>query len=166
MSGAVTGRYLAQRGVPFAVIGAQAMMLRGVVRFSVDTDLLTVDPAVLSAAFWTDLPGVTMDVRRGDMTDPLAGVVRIMFPDDQVDVVVGKYKWQKALIARAEPLLEFPVVQNADLILLKLFAGGPQDMWDVHAILASDPTVVSTVDERIGDLPDDAQQLWRTVMKR
>lgn len=166
MTGAAVARYLVERGISFALIGARAMALRGIIRSSLDTDFLTTDHSVLSADFWNDLPEASSDVHCGDLTDPLAGVVRIQFPNERIDVVVGKYTWQKALIARAEPLLEFPVVQNADLILLKLFAGGPQDMWDVHAILASDPTVVSTVDERIGDLPDDAQQLWRTVIKR
>jgi hypothetical protein len=161
MSGAAVGRYLADRGIAFAVIGAQAMMLRGVVRFSVDTDLLTTDSAVLEPAFWDDLATAKVHVRRGDLTDPLAGLVRVLFPDDQIDVVVGKYKWQRAVIERAEPVLDFPVVQAADLILLKLFAGGPQDKWDIHAMLTSDPTVISTVDERVVDLADDVRELWR-----
>jgi hypothetical protein len=165
MSGEAVCHYLADRGIPFAVIGAQAMILRGVVRFSLDTDLLTMESAVLSAAFWNDFPNAEIDVRRGDLTDPLAGVVRFTFADDQVDVIVGKYKWQRGVIERSRPVetIGVPVVQKADLILLKLFAGGPQDMWDVHALLASDRSVAAEVDERIIDLSDDVQELWRGI---
>lgn len=163
MTGAAVARHLAERGISFALIGARAMALRGMIRSSLDTDFLTTDRSVLSAEFWNDLPHARIDVRHGDLTDPLAGIVRVIVADDQVDVVVGKYKWQKALIERAEPVLNFPVVQKADLILLKLFAGGPQDLWDVQAILASDRTIVSTVDERIVELPDDVRELWRGI---
>lgn len=65
MSGAAVGRYLADRGISFAVIGAQALMLRGVARFSLDTDLLTMDGAVLAAGFWHDLENASAEARRG-----------------------------------------------------------------------------------------------------
>ena len=167
MSDTAVGRYLLERHVSFAVIGAQALISRGVVRFSFDTDLLTLDRVVLSPPFWADLPGARIDVRRGDLLDPLAGVVRITFADDQVDVVVGKYKWQRAAIERAEPLdfdgVDLPVVQRPDLVILKLFAGGPQDLWDVHALLAIDATIKAEVDRLITDLADDVQESWRRL---
>lgn len=161
MTGATVARYLGERGISFALIGARAMALRGMLRSSLDTDFLTTDRTVLAAEFWSDLENATATVHRGDLTDPLAGVVRLVAANERVDVVVGKYKWQRAVIERAETVLDFPVVQTADLILLKLFAGGPQDLWDVHALLAADAAVVSTVDERIDDLPDDVRELWR-----
>ena len=55
MSEAAVIRYLASRGIAFAVIGERAMGIRGVVRFSDDTDLLTTSRAVLTDGFWSDL---------------------------------------------------------------------------------------------------------------
>jgi hypothetical protein len=167
MSASDVARHLGRRGVPFAVIGARAMAFHGIVRFTLDTDLLTTDRSVLDSAFWNDLAGASVDVRRGDLLDPLAGVVRIHFPTDQVDVVVGKFTWQKSAVTRARPLEggdpNLPVVQRADLVVLKLYAGGPQDLWDIHALLASGSGLQSEVDLLVSDLPDDARQLWERV---
>ena len=167
MSDTLVGRYLLERDVSFAVIGAQALLVRGVARFTHDTDFLTLDRTVLAPAFWTELAGAKVEVRRGDLLDPLMGVVRIRFEDDQVDIVVGKFKWQRVAVERAD-LLDFegvalPVVQKPDLVLLKLFAGGPQDLWDVHALLAIDDSIKTDVDRLIVDLPDDVQESWRRL---
>lgn len=165
MSEAAVFRHLAARNVPFAIIGARAMGIRGVLRFSDDTDVLTTNRDVLHADFWSGLGDASVDIRRGDFDDPLAGVTTITIGDAVVDVVVGKYKWQAAVVQRAEPVAlaseTWPVVRAADLILLKLFAGGPQDAWDIEQILRTDSTLRSVVEEHLAELPDDARQLWR-----
>ena len=48
--------------------------------------------------------GMRVDIHTGDFDDPLRGVARIRSADFKLDVVVAKYKWQAALIDRAEPL--------------------------------------------------------------
>lgn len=165
MSEAVVIRHLTSRGVAFAVIGARAMGLRGVLRFSDDTDLLTTNRAVLTEGFWSDLGDASKDIRRGDFDDPLAGVVTVTMGDDIVDVVVGKYKWQEAVVQRAEMLAlsedRWPVVRSADLILLKLFAGGPQDAWDIEQLLRTDASLRPEVERHLDELPDHARQLWQ-----
>jgi hypothetical protein len=165
MSEAVVFRYLAARNIAFAVIGARAMGIRGVLRFSDDTDLLTTNRDVLHASFWSELEDADVDVRRGEFDDPLAGVATVTIGDEAVDVVVGKYKWQAAVVQRAERAAlgdeTWPVVRAADLILLKLFAGGPQDAWDIEQLLRTDPTLRSVVEEHLAELPEDARQLWQ-----
>jgi hypothetical protein len=165
MSEAAAFRYLAARSIPFAVIGARAMGLRGVLRFSDDTDVLTTSREVLRTDFWSELESGAVDVRRGDYDDPLAGVATITIGDDVIDVVVGKYKWQAAMVQRAEPVVlsdeMWPVVRAADLILLKLFAGGPQDAWDIEQLLRADPDLRATVEHYLPELPDDARRLWQ-----
>jgi hypothetical protein len=52
---------LRQRNIPFAVIGAAAMALYGVIRSTRDIDILIVDPAGLDHALWSS-------VERGDAT--------------------------------------------------------------------------------------------------
>lgn len=59
------------------------------------------------------------------------------------------------------------VARLADVILLKLFAGGPQDAWDVHQALAvGGPNVRDEVEQHVGALPRDAQELWETIKTR
>lgn len=164
MSESAVFRHLVTKGVAFAVIGARAMGIRGVLRFSDDTDVLTTNRDVLRTDFWSELEAST-NLRRGDFDDPLAGVATVTSGDDVIDVVVGKYKWQAAVVQRAEPVVlsgePWPVVRAADLILLKLFAGGPQDAWDIEQLLRADPTLRDEVEQHLPDLPSEARQLWQ-----
>ncbi|MEZ5316216.1 MAG: hypothetical protein R2752_02335 [Vicinamibacterales bacterium] len=143
---------LTRHGVPFALAGAAALAVRGVSRSTLDIDLLVVDPRVLTPAFWADLgTSVRTDIRTGDADDPLAGVVRLSAGTSRdIDVVVGRGAWQAAVIARADRLTyadqSLPVISAADLVLLKLYAGGTQDRWD--------------------DLPPGARRLWNTWRSR
>jgi len=159
-------------GVQYAVIGAIAVAARGAPRSTFDFDLFTIDQRVLQASVWSGLSGsgVRVDVRKGDIDDPLAGVVRIGAAPDQIDVVVGKRKWQQHVIQRAELLeiegLPIRVPLTSDLILLKLDAGGPIDQQDVIQLLAVGPRdqLIADVNEKIGDLPEDARALWQKIV--
>lgn len=162
--------FLAEAGVPFALIGASAMSVHGVVRASVDQDLLTTDSNCLRQTFWAAfaVTDVAIEIRKGDLTDPLAGVVRFTAPGEEpVDVVVGKLSWQLHAIARAAAPSgsKLPVVRAADLILLKLFAGGPQDAWDIEQLLAGEDrqALIKEVEREIGPLTEEAQALWRRI---
>lgn len=168
----VVGR-LAQRGVPCALIGAEALALRGVSRATADRDLLVTDPAALDPALWSDLgdAGIRVEVRRGDLDDPLAGVVRFEADDDRpVDLIVGRHDWQTRILQRSERIdlgeAAIAVPGAADLVLLKLYAGGPQDAWDIAQILNADEreTLVREVTARLGDLPEDCRRLWEKVV--
>jgi hypothetical protein len=61
--------------------------------------------------------------------------------------------------------LVVPVVRAPDLILLKLFAGGSQDAWDIEQLLTGgDRNVLSSdVEKGLEDLPPDSADLWRKV---
>ena len=115
----------------YALVGGRAMAARGYPRFTIDIDLLTSDAQVLNPRHWeaVEQNGAAINIRRGDADDPLAGVVHILLADGtDVDLVVGKWKWEAAVIARAELMAingtSIPVPTVADLILLKLAAGG------------------------------------------
>jgi hypothetical protein len=158
--------------IPYALIGAGAMTVHGVGRSTLDLDLLTTEPRVLEEKVWASLKtsGASLDVRRGDPDDPLAGVVRFEQAEEPpVDLVVGRSRWQAAVLERARRMsigeFDVPVVGAADLILLKLFAGGAQDAWDIEELLATgDRAVLSReVESRIGDLPADVLGLWSRI---
>ncbi|HEV8583110.1 MAG TPA: hypothetical protein VGX68_28925 [Thermoanaerobaculia bacterium] len=160
--------------VRFALIGASAMAAHGVGRSTLDQDLLVVNPSCLQPGFWKDLQqtGVRVEVRRGDAFDPLAGVVRFEQRGERpVDLVVGKFAWQRnviqrAMAARGATEAPIPVARAADIILLKLFAGGPQDAWDIEQILSVEDreSLIAAVDAEIAELPAESAYLWRKIL--
>jgi len=162
--------HLAARGVAHALVGAGALAIHGVSRSTFDLDLLAVDGAVLEPAFWAAMGAAQADVRRGEADDPLAGVVRLSRPGTRsVDLVVGRAGWQREALARARlaplPGAPVPVVDRADLVLLKLFAGGPQDAWDIQQLLGAGEraSLVGEVEARLGGLPAEASALWARI---
>lgn len=163
---------LRARGTPFALVGAAALALHGVVRSTRDLDLLTLDVRCLEPEYWRSIGAgaIEVSVRRGDVADPLAGVTRLRATDGaSVDVVVGRSPWQRGILERAQPAtvegVVVPVAQAADLALLKLFAGGPQDLWDIAQLLGGDDAgaVAADVERRLDALPADCARLWAQV---
>jgi hypothetical protein len=166
---------LRARGTPFALVGAAALALHGVPRSTRDLDLLTTDVRCLEADYWGSIGSGAIEVivRRGDADDPLAGVTRLRPADGSpVDVIVGRSAWQSGVLARARPAtvddVVVPVAQAADLVLLKLFAGGPQDLWDVTQLLGGDDAtkIVMDVEHRLPALPAESARLWAQVRRR
>jgi hypothetical protein len=169
----VVAAHLDARGVSYALIGGLAVNARGHARFTLDSDLLTTDRQVLQEAFWSSLrdSDVTIDVRRGDFDDPLAGVVHIGAHPESVDIVVGRWTWEQRVIDRAEPLpidgFTIPVPLTSDLILLKVAAGGPIDRQDIIRLLEVGPRepLIAEVNEKIGELPADCLTLWESIVR-
>jgi hypothetical protein len=164
------GSTLEAAGIRHALIGAAALSAYGVNRASVDLDLFVADASCLRPDLWADLQsrGVAVQVRKGDLTDPLAGVVRFQAPGEApIDIVVGKWTWQTRILERAEPIGGVLVVRAADLVLLKLYAGGLQDAWDVQQLLARPfrGDLVLEVESRLSDLPARCQDLWKKILQ-
>ena len=160
---------LEANGIGHALINAAALAARGVARSTYDIDLIISDPRILEPRLWTPLQegGATVDIRRGDADDPLGGVVRIEASTDRpVDLILGKHAWHTRAVTRAEPLPGGPpVVLARDLVLLKLYAGGPQDLWDVRELLKQPDaeTLFADVSADLVSLPAAMQDLWRTI---
>jgi hypothetical protein len=157
-------------GIRHALIGALALSAYGVNRATVDLDLFAADASCLRPELWADLRsrGIDVEIRKGDSTDPLAGVVRFRAPGESpLDVVVGKFAWQTRLLERAEPIGGTLVVRAADLVLLKLYAGGLQDAWDVQQLLARPfrEDLVREVESRLSDLPARCHKLWKKTLQ-
>jgi hypothetical protein len=160
-------------GARYALIGAHAMAARGYPRSTVDVDFLTADQRVLDPGIWTEIArtGGTVEVRRGDDDDPLAGVVHILLADgSDIDVVVARWKWEAAVIDRAERMriagIDIPVARTSDLIMLKLAAGGYLDQRDAAALLATGnrADLVREVEAHIDDVRPDIRPAWRELL--
>jgi hypothetical protein len=156
-----------------ALIGAEALSLRAASRSTLDRDLLTTDRRALETALWQPLidAGIRCDVRCGDREDPLAGVVRFTAAGERpVDLIVGRHSWQTRIVERSELLdlgdVALPVPPASDLILLKLFAGGGQDAWDVAQLLAGEDRdgVIVEVEQQLAELPAEARLLWERIL--
>jgi hypothetical protein len=162
---------LTEHGIPCALIGAAALAARGVARSTYDIDLLVADPRVLDPDLWAAARAVDtrVDIRRGDFDDPLGGVIRVEQASQRpVDVVLGKHAWQREMLSRAEAVPGGPpIVLPADLILLKLYAGGPQDLWDIRELLNQPDMegVAQRVDEGIASSSAPMRELWATIRR-
>jgi hypothetical protein len=163
-------RALGSIGARYALIGGRAVGLRGHPRMTLDYDFLTTDARVLQHEVWSSL-GASVEARRGDDDDPLAGVVHITFHDGvEADVILARWKWQEGVIDRAELLdvggIKVPVPLTSDLILLKLTAGGYVDLQDVHVLLevGDREQVISEVEKRVSALAPDAREAWKTIL--
>jgi predicted nucleotidyltransferase len=128
----------------YALIGALAVSARGKPRATHDIDLL------LSAdrTYFTDtLPqlaehlGGHCEQHKGAPGDPIAYLARIY--DEQgaplIDCLQAQWKWEDEMIQAAEPValgdVQIPVLKPEDLVVLKLRAGGPQDVLDAQELI-------------------------------
>lgn len=160
---------LESQGIPHALVGAAALAAAGVSRSTFDIDLLVTDTTVLRPAAWEALrtAGASVDIREGDMDDPLRGVVRIELGVERpIDVIVGRHAWQARALERAISAGPGPrVVAPRDLVLLKLHAGGAQDLWDIRELLRldSDSALAREVESDLRDMPEALRAAWTRV---
>jgi len=153
--------------IPHALIGAAALAAAGVARSTFDLDLLVLDTSVLHEAVWEPLrnDGASVEIRRADDDDPLGGVVRIERAAERpVDVIVGRHPWQARIIERAlRADTGLRVAAPRDVILLKLYAGGTQDLWDIRELLRGDAAerLIAEVEADLATLPQSMHECWR-----
>ncbi len=162
--------HLTEQGTTYALIGASAMVFHGVSRATQDVDILVTERDVLLGRYWRHLDeaGVELDIRVGDHDDPLAGVVRCEEDAALVDVIVARGGWEGALIDDATPHrfldVTLPVVSLVGLVLLKLYAGGHQDIWDIHQLIEAGPTdAPAEISSAAEGMPAVARALWKRI---
>lgn len=118
--------------IDYAVIGALAAAVHGVVRASVDADaVVQVTAAKLSElqATLTD-HGLTVELRRGDFDDPIPAMLQVTDEfGNRVDLLAGLRGLDAGVYARAIRIpfegTQLQVVGREDFIAMKAFAGGP-----------------------------------------
>jgi len=137
---------LVDEKVDYAVVGAMAASVHGVVRASFDADavlMLTVQQApdlekkLVLAGFKTEL-------RRGDSTDPIPALLSVTDAfRNRVDLLVGLRGLEVAAFSRAMVVpfkgASLRVIGREDFVAMKVFAGGPQDLADAAAAFAAAP---------------------------
>lgn len=135
---------LTRESIDYAVIGAMAASVHGVLRASMDADavlsITTQELGRLEECF--KAAGFATDLRRGDIDDPIGAVLALTDAfGNRVDLLVGLRGLEKEAFERAMNVpfqgTALRVVGVEDFIAMKVFAGGPQDMADARYALAA-----------------------------
>jgi predicted nucleotidyltransferase len=136
---------LAKQGVRYAVIGAMAAAVHGVVRASLDADAVVALQVREALALRQSLveAGYAAVLRTGDVDDPIPALLEVKDSHgNRVDLLIGLRGMDPELMNRtrqvrlAEAILE--VVGREDFIAMKAFAGGPVDLADACAVIDLD----------------------------
>jgi hypothetical protein len=128
--------------IRYAVVGAMAATVHGVVRASVDADAVLALSVSGLAALEPELAraGWTCELRRGDATDPIAAVLEVSDRHgNRVDLLVGLRGLEAAAFERAVRVpfqgSELPVAGREDFIAMKVYARERQDIADAEHVL-------------------------------
>ena len=137
--------FLATQGVRYAVIGAMAAAVHGVVRASLDADAIVALQVREAQTLRQSVAekGYEAALRVGDADDPIPALLEVRDGHgNRVDLLVGLRGMDPELLNRtrqvmlAEAILE--IVGREDFIAMKAFAGGPVDLADARAVIDLD----------------------------
>ena len=123
----------------FALIGGLAVSAWSPPRATMDVDLLVLAKTENLNHLVKTLcdAGMRAELRRGGLDDPVPFLIRADF----LDIIVATKKYEAEAVGESIAVniagKEIPVVSPEYLIILKLKAGGPQDLADVRELLAS-----------------------------
>jgi len=128
--------------VDYAIVGAMAASVHGVIRASRDADaLLSISaPALPKLERSFRAAGFRTELRHGDADDPITAVLALHDEfENRVDLLVGIRGFDPAAFSRT---IEVPFegeslqfVGLEDFVAMKVFAGGPQDLADARNAL-------------------------------
>ena len=135
----------AELGIPTAVIGAMALAAHGFIRATDDVDLgvcTPFSPTLQGLRNRLRDLGLSVTLRSPDDDDPLDGVLVVQDGDALVEVVNLRGRLGRTAIDNAEDLGEgLRCVRVAELVALKLYAGGRSSNHDVHELLDANPGI-------------------------
>ena len=129
--------------IDYAVIGALAAAVHGVVRASLDADAVVRVTIRQLSELQTKLAarGYLTDLRQGDIDDPIPAMLQVSDRHgNRVDLLAGLRGLEADAYVRA---IDIPfahsslrVIGREDFIAMKAFAGGPLDMSDARYAIA------------------------------
>jgi hypothetical protein len=135
---------LQRENINYAVIGAFALSVHGTVRASTDVDalLFTTPEHLATLRVQFDRAGFRTELRRGDWEDPILSMLTLSDGyNNQVELLGGLRGMDPGIFDRT---IEVPFigvnlrfVGREDLIAMKCFAGGPQDILDAQSAYRS-----------------------------
>jgi predicted nucleotidyltransferase len=132
---------LASQGVRYAVIGAMAAAVHGVVRASLDADAVVTLQVQEARALRQSLidTGYEAQLRVGDVDDPIPALLEVRDRHgNRVDLLVGLRGMDPEALNRTRQVAlagaTLEIVGREDFVAMKAFAGGPVDLADARAV--------------------------------
>ena len=160
---------LQRENVDYAVIGAFALSMHGAIRGTTDVDaLLFTTPQQLGklrAVF--DRAGFASELRRGDPEDPILGMLILSDGNNNhVELLGGLRGMDPAIFSRTVEVqfrgVNLRFVGREDLIAMKCFAGGPQDLMthSLHIVVRKARWILISCALLLGDLARTRPITW------
>jgi len=135
---------LQRENINYAVIGAFALAVHGVVRASTDVDalLFTSPQHLITLHTLFDQAGFRAELRRGDADDPILSMLILSDGyNNRVDLLGGLRGLDPGILGRTVEVpfkgVSLRIVGREDFIAMKCFAGGPQDVLDARSAYRS-----------------------------
>jgi hypothetical protein len=131
--------------IDYAVIGALAVAVHGVIRASVDADAVVAaaPPQLRDLQQQLMVRGLIVQLRTGGVDDPIGAMMIVADHfGNRVDLLSGILGLDAAMYQRTITLqprgiaLPLRIVGREDLIAMKLAAGGPKDLMDAEGCIA------------------------------
>jgi hypothetical protein len=141
--------FLAVERIDYAVTGAMAVSVHGLVRASVDADVIvSLPPSALGPLGRRfAATGFQTALRRGDSDDPIAAMLVLTAThDNRVDLLSGLRGLETEAFARAVTVpfqgAMLRAIGREDLVAMEVFAGGPQHIADARHALSGAAGVI------------------------
>lgn len=134
-------KLLTLAGIPYCLIGGYAVAVHGIPRHTVDIDFLITLPAAetQNLSNLLRIKGYELELSKAELLDPL-GDVFFLHTEVPVQLICAKYQHHFTAINNAVTIdysgQKIRVITAEDLIILKIVAGGPRDLWDAENLLA------------------------------
>jgi len=136
---------LVAKRIRYAVVGAMAAAVHGVVRASLDADAVVAlqvqEAHDLRRAFVE--AGYEAELRVGDVDDPIPALLEVLDRHrNRVDLLIGLRGMDPEAMGRTQQVAlagaTLEIVGREDFVAMKAFAGGPLDLSDARAVLDMD----------------------------
>lgn len=141
--------------VPYAVIGATALAVRGFPRMTQDLDVVVVTEDAWSAIDALQRAGFRSVAPVDRASDPEAMYVMTR-RGAEVDVLVASAEPESTVVAEAKPARVFgvsaPVATHEHLVLMYLYSNQPRHKGDLARLLTDSPVDLKRVQRYLADV--------------
>lgn len=151
----------------YTLIGALAVAAHARPRATKDIDFLVSADREFFFKLFPELlkrKGYGLKIFKGGIDDPINGLIRVYDKEDQTelaDIIPVFWKWQDEIVSGSEKIklmgVSIPLARIEDLIVLKLKAGGPQDILDAEELLKAIQISKKADIERLRSLAEKAK---------
>lgn len=158
-------RALERSEVPYAVIGATALGVRGLPRFTADLDVVVAREDAFSALDALDAAGFSTDVEVDPDAEPEAMYV-MRRGRGQVDVLVASAEPESTVIAEATETSVFGIRARVatleHLVLMYLYSNQPRHVGDLARIVVETTADLAAVERYLADVHPEMLSVLRS----